>query len=255
MKKSSILLSGWMVWLLFCLFCSQLPAQPISSDVNLENQILKAFSYYDEGRIAEAENLAYRLLSEESKMNARQKHDLYRLLAFCAIANDDEEAGLRLFVSALRFNPTMTSDMLTWSPKIRRVFENARGVYQSQLEKERRLLLSSDADLGRRSSLRSLYFPGSGQFMKGQPVRGVLLGTLFWSSCSYYLYEWAALPEVRDRYHQAETSFEAHQRWEEYRDHKYMVNISGLVTLAIYSYTYFDALWSASGASDSLKAH
>lgn len=240
MEKFAYMISSCL--LVICVLI-QAPLWAQETDIGINSQVQKAFTLYEEGSIAEAENLAYRLLSEESELTTRQKHELYRLLAFCAIANGDEDAGLRLFVNALRYNPAMTPDPLTWSPKVRRVYENALESYEQQIAEEKKQRLSSIAEMCRRASSRSLVFPGAGQYMKGEKNKGYLLGSLFWTSLGSFIYTQIQLPQVRDDYRNANTTALAEARYDDYRNMQYMVNITGLITITVYGYSFFDALW------------
>ena len=208
--------------------------------------IARAQQYYSAGRIDDSEHLALKIITDDNHLTKYEKYNVYRLLAFCSIAADNEEAGKRHFISAIRFNPNMSADPLTWSPKLRKVFDLATSEVKRQRLREAEWVFASEASLGRRASLKSLYLPGAGQLMKHQKRRGMMLGILTFSTVSAYLYGQAYLPKVKDRYHEANSTDLAEKRWKEYRDTRYMVSLIGLTALAIYGYTFFDALWAES---------
>ncbi len=244
---------------IFLISCLNIFAQDFGKDATggiaeINNELtLQAHDFYDTGQIDKAEHLALKRLDEGENISHFEKSMLFKLLAFCAIANDDEETSKRHFISALRYNPSLSPDPLTWSPKIRRVFRRASEEYFKQMEELRRQKVAIEAHLGRRASLRSLYLPGSGQVMKGQILKGYIAGTLFWGSFAGFIYGQATLPDDRESYLNARTSTEAVSRWEDYRDKQYMVNITGIVALAVYGYSFFDALWSMPSDVDSLN--
>lgn len=217
----------------------------------IQNSIDRAAQFFEEGKISEAEHLALKTLSKPEKLTNSQKFSLYRILAFCSIANDDEEGGERYFTSALLHDPNMAPDPLLWSPKIRRVFDRAKVAYRALQEDVNKAQLSQEADFSRRASLKSLYMPGSGQLMKGQKVKGYTTGLLFWGAASSFIYELNAYPSARSSYYEANSDLDAAVKWKEYRNTQYYVNISGLLTLAIYSYSFFDALWAHPSLPDS----
>lgn len=219
---------------------------------SVDTAIDQALNLYNEGLISEAEHLALKTLTEFKTLSDYQKYRLYRLLAFCSIAADDEVSGSRHFVEALKNNPGMTPDRLTWSPKVRRAFDRAKEIYQQQVTLERLRRNAIEAEIGRRASLKSLYFPGAGQVMKGQHLKGYSLGILFWATAAGFIYSGTVLPQARDRYLEAATSSSAEKRWAEYRDTQYLVNVTGIAALAVYGYIFFDALWSEPTHQDSL---
>jgi len=199
---------------------------------------------YDTGRIAEAEFTALKALDNPEKLSRYTQFRLNQILAFCAIANGDNEGGVRRFVAALRLNRGLTPDPITWSPKVRDAFEKAREEFNRQLASERRQRWAEEADICRKASLHSLYLPGSGQFKKGQRKRGLTVGVLFYGAVAAFFYSQAILPNARDRYLDAESPSDIRHRWKDYRDVYHLSTVSGLVAASVYTYAFFDALWS-----------
>ncbi len=206
--------------------------------------VRQAGDLYDAGRLSDAEHFALKALDQPDGLSKLERSELYKLLAFCSIANDDEENGRRHFVSALRSNPNLSPDPISWSPKVRRVFDKAREEFLQvvQIEVEKRL--SIEADLCRRASYKSLYSPGLGQDMKGQTNRGLIYGALFWGSVALFIYSEAALPKARDDYHSATAPKDVSDRYRHYRSLSHLAVISGGAIVVTYSFTFFDALWS-----------
>lgn len=215
----------------------------IAQQDNLVNQ---AVILYEEGKLTEAEHLALRILTRTDTLSKIDQFNLHKLLAFIAIANDDEEGGIRQFVSAMRNNPAVSPDPITWSPKVRRVFDKARLEFAKEQEQQQRRTLVMEATLGRDASLRSLYFPGSGQYLKNQTTKGTIIGIAFWGSVAFGGYSAVKLSNAKDDYMNATTSADAARLWKDYRNANYMFNISGIIVGGIYLYSYFDALWGTS---------
>lgn len=219
-------------------------SEPKNTDDQQTNIIIQqALRYFEEGYIDKAEHLALKRLDDEKTLSVYEKFLIYKLLAFCAIASDDEESGVRYFVLALRQNPGLSPDPLTWSPKVRTVFAKAQTQFVQKVTMEKKQEYALDAQFSRRASLKSLYFPGSGQVLKGHNFRGYTLGILFWSALAGTIYSQTELPALRDNYHNAGSSEDARRFWLEYRDGQYLVNITGIACLTIYGYSFFDALW------------
>ena len=217
--------------------------------------VLKAAEMYEQGRLGDAEFLALRALDAPNGMSKRDRAQLFQVLAFCAIANDDEENGKRQFIEALRLNPNLSPDPISWSPKVRRVFDKAREEYVQIVRIQAIESESREADLCRRASLQSLYFPGGGQWMKDQKMKGFACGSLFWASLAIFAYSESALPGARRDYLDATRPDEIEAKYQDYRTVSRRVIISGSVAALIYTYTFFDALWSDSQpTSDQLPA-
>ena len=220
-----------------------------SSDV-----VTHVVQLYETGRISEAEYAALKGLESPADLSPRDQFNLNKILAFCSIANDDELNAIRYFDRALRLNPGMTPDPITWSPKVRQVFQRAREEFDKQRAIEKIFKASNEATLGRKASFKSLYFPGAGQFTKGQRGRGFIVGTLFFGIAATFVYSQVALPELRDKYREATVPAEIAGHWENYRDMYRLNRASGMLTIAVYTYAFFDALWSESSQTTSKKS-
>lgn len=236
---------GYLLLLSFGLMIQCSIAQPtIVNGKSNSDMIVRAQQNYNAGKIEKAEHLALKIITDDNDLTKYEKYNAYRLLAFCSIAAGNVEAGKKHFISAIVNNPNMTADPLTWSPKLRIVFDSAVAEVSRQKKIEKEWIYASSAQLGRAASLKSLFLPGAGQLMKNQKQKGLTLGILTYLSMASYVYGQFYLPKVRDDYLAAGTPNQAEARWEEYRNARYTVSITGLIALGIYSYTFFDALWS-----------
>lgn len=207
-------------------------------------------SLYDEGRIAEAEHQALKALDGPKELTGFERYNLYRVLAFCAIANDDEAGGVRYFIATLNHNPELKPDLITWSPKVRKVFNIARSEFDKQQAEKRRMQIAVEADVCRKASIRSLYWPGGGQIKKDKTLKGAIITALFAGSLSSFIYSQSMLPTMRDDYLSATSRSRSVKLYNDYKDMQYTANITGLVTAGIYCYAFFDALWDPPQKSD-----
>lgn len=205
--------------------------------------VRQASELYEVGRLSEAEHLALKTLDLPGQLSRMEQSELYRILAFCSIANDDEENARRHFVSALRLNPNLSADPISWSPKVRRVFERAREEFAQIVQAEAQKRVSMEAELCRQASLRSLFLPGGGQALKGQRARGWITGAMFWGSLATFIYAEALLPGARDKYHRATDPAASVRRYNDYRDLSRLTVLSGGLTIGVYGFSFFDALW------------
>jgi len=201
---------------------------------------------YFSGNIDAAENLALKALDNPDDLSKQDRFNLYKILAFCAVANDDVEGGIRRFKSALSLSPNIAVDPITWSPKVRRVLEQARLEHEKQTRQERSYRQGVEAKNCRNASLKSLYLPGAGQISKGHIWEGWIIGSLFWGAAATFVYSQITLPTVRDQYDDARNRYDAVNYWKEYRNVYRISLISGTIAASVYSYTFFDALWRSS---------
>lgn len=225
-------------------------AEPKPQGKRTSTDLQKVQELFDDGRLNEAEHYALKLLANPDSLSQYNKYSLHKLLAFISIANDDEENAVRQFVQALRYNPTVSPDPITWSPKVRRVFERARADYNQEQRELRQKSLATEAEKCRRASLKSLYLPGFGQISKDQNTKGFTITVLFIGSVVTYFYAQSVLPDARDKYERSLLPHEAARNWKEYRNAYLFVNISGLAVVSIYTYAFFDALFSSTASEE-----
>ncbi|MDP8239237.1 MAG: hypothetical protein P9X24_09110 [Candidatus Hatepunaea meridiana] len=229
--------------------------QELSPDTTITKtvEIVKRVTeLYEAGNITEAENFGMKALEDPEGLSRLDRSNLYKVLAFCAIANEDDEGSIRRFVEALNLNPLITPNQITWSPKIRRVFALARDVYETQQRKDKLSRRMQIADICRISSRKSLYFPGSGQYYKEHKVKGLIIGAIFWAAAGTHTYSQISIPSTRNHYLKSNNRVEAIDRWKDYQDVYQVAYVSGAIAISAYAYAFFDALW-ADPAEEKLK--
>ncbi|MBM3329632.1 MAG: hypothetical protein FJY67_09225 [Calditrichaeota bacterium] len=205
--------------------------------------VLRVIDLYDAGRISEAEYLALKALDVPGELTPAQRTDLYKVLAFCAAANDDELNGARYFLQALRLTPTLSPDPITWSPKVRRIFDIARTDYVKVAAEEHRFRVAAEAEICRKASLRALYIPGGGQFEKGEPGRGLIYTGLIATTAILLAYAELQMPDARQNYLDATTSRDAARLWKDYRSLSRLRNGAAIGLGISYGAAFLDALW------------
>ncbi len=248
MAKKPVMSAGQICALLiFCVsacvergFCQSQGEGDKHPNSELVNQVI---FLYESGRLDEAEHLALKILDAPGALNRMEQSDIYLVLAFCSIANDDEENGRRHFISALKNNPNLKPDPIGWSPKVRQVFNRARDewiqIAQAAVQRE----LSIEAELCRQAAYHSLLLPGSGQIDKGHTISGWIQGALFWGGLATAIYAQASLPALSEKYRDAIYPDKIENAYNEYRAMSRIAIVSSSVTLSIYGYSAIDALW------------
>ncbi len=235
----------------FLLTLSSLYAQSSKTTPDSLNIVQQVVELYEAGQISEAERIALKAIEAQDGFSRYDKFELYRVLAFCAIANDDETNGIRYFIQALRLNPNLSPDPITWSPKVRRVFEQARAEYLKISTEETRQRVAAEAELCRKASLKSLYLPGLGQYEKEQPLKGAIYGAVFALSAAVFIYAEVNLPKARERYRDAQLWQDINREYKNYRKFYRLERISGAMLVISYTVPFLDALWWKPGKNTS----
>lgn len=234
------------VLVLLLLVSSDTMAQGTSSQASqskpaMADVVQQAGALYDDGRLPEAEHIALKALDQPEGLTKLEKAELYKLLAFCSIANDDEENAIRHFISALNNNPNIYPDPIAWSPKVRQVFEQAKRQFAVTLMEVAQRRTSIEAEISRKAALRSLVVPGSGQIYKDQTLKGLIAGGLFWVSLGVFIYAESEYSSARDEYRQATGDF--NKKYDRYRNYSRLAIASGSLALISWNYSFFDALF------------
>ncbi|NQT34570.1 hypothetical protein HQ587_05225 [bacterium] len=219
------------------------PVNKENSASDTVDTVKRVIDLYNSGNISDAEHLALKYLENPDGLTKLDRFMLYKVLAFCAVANDDEGGAIRRFVEALKLNPSLLPNPITWSPKVRRVFSLAVDVYDSQTRRKQLSRQKREADICRRASMRSLYLPGSGQIFKGHKRKGLVLRIMFWGAAATFVYSQAVLPSAHDDYLNSMNRIEATDRWMKYRDAYRLSYISGGIAVTTYLYAFLDALY------------
>lgn len=206
--------------------------------------VAKVGALYDAGRLADAQFEALKALDANKSLTDLERSQLFQVLGFCAVANDEDDNARRYFVAALRVNPSLSPDPITWSPKVRRVFDRAREEFALIARSEAEQRASREADICRQASLRALYLPGAGQAMKEEWGKSWLVGSAFWLSMGVFLYAEAKLPAARADYRNAIERDEILARYKDYRNLSRLAVFAGGGVAASYTFSFFDALWS-----------
>jgi hypothetical protein len=211
-------------------------------DSDVTTTISKVIEYYNKGLISDAEQYALQALDSPDKLSRFERFTLHKILAFCFIASGNDVNAIVQFREALKLNSAMKPDPITWSPKVRDLFEVAKTEHDRELVINSYYQLTLEADLGRQASLKSLYLPGSGQSMKGHNS-GIWITALFVGAAATFVYTQVAIPAARERYEEATELDDINHQWNGYTNLYHTAHVSGVMAGSIYIYAFFDALW------------
>jgi len=152
-------------------------AQQVSED-SLEHMLQRAKLYYNNGEYESAINELEMALQYLKQLESTDQVEAYKYFAFSYVALGDKEKAKGLFKTALTLNPKLTLDPATVSPKIIKVFEEAKA--EMELEPApvepgppEPVVPIKKQGVSRSSALmRSCCVPGWGQMYKGHSGKG-----------------------------------------------------------------------------------
>ena len=160
--------------ILTIMFASVLTAQQVSED-SLEHMLQRAKLYYNNGEYESAINELEIALQYLKQLESTDQVEAYKYFAFSYVALGDREKAKELFKTALTLNPGLTLDPATVSPKIIKVFEEAKSEMKlapTPVEPEP-IVPTKKHGISRTSALmRSCCVPGWGQMYKGHSGKG-----------------------------------------------------------------------------------
>ncbi|HEX03898.1 MAG TPA: hypothetical protein ENH10_01920 [Bacteroidetes bacterium] len=199
--------------------------------------------YYLTGRLDRAELEALRLLSKQSDLTDFERGELYRILAFSAIAHNDSVLAKQYFRFGLQHNQNLRLDRNLTSPKILSVFDAARIEFKQVRIMNREELVDDlkSFQLRVEGGVRSLVLPGLGQFHKGQRVRGNLYLGATGLCIIGLLYSQVMVMDSQDRYDRAQDSVSAIANYDDYSLYWKMRNSFGIAIVTVWVVSTLDA--------------
>ena len=202
--------------------------------------------YYLTGRLDRAELEALRLLSKPTGLTDFERGELYRILAYSAVARDDADLARLYFRDGLKHNANLRLDRNLTSPKILEVFDEARVEFKQVTIKDRDALIDDLKSYRLRveGGKRSLLLPGLGQFHKGHTIRGNLLLGAAGLTIVGLAYSQVMVMDSEDRYDRSEEPGVAASNYDEYRLYWRLRNGFGMAFATIWAGAALDAFLS-----------
>lgn len=229
-------------------------AQQVSED-SLEHMLQRAKLYYNNGEYESAINELEKALQYLKQLESTDQVEAYKYFAFSYVALGDKEKAKELFKTALTLNPKLTLDPATVSPKIIKVFEEAKAEMELEptpVEPPEPVIPPIKEGVSRTGALmRSCCVPGWGQMYKGHSGKGkrlMIAGGITFSASVFSLI-------MRERTHNQYLDVPGGSpQWEfddAYDKYKTWYNISAVsVTLfgIVYAYNIYDVFFSKPAA-------
>ncbi|MBE0433262.1 tetratricopeptide repeat protein [candidate division WOR-3 bacterium] len=214
------------MFLLFLMFLGQISHAQTTDTSTGEHVLNSARQHYENGAyvksIAELETILPQLNGAE---NGEAIIEIHVLLAFNYVAVGDEASAIEHYKKALAIEPKLQIDAYEPSPEVRAVFEEAT--------KERAY----------ESAGCSCLIPGSGQFMRGDDLKGGAIIAVSVTSLASTVISWS----IADSKHNLYMSLGPddidmmEEVYEDYNHWRKMTILSGTVLLGVYVYSIIDA--------------
>ncbi len=211
------------IFILAFFLCTQVSLSDTDPAAQIKADIERVSELYRSGRIDDAELLALRLINIASNLSTMDRAELYRILAFIAIARDDRDRGLEFFLKALGENPQLRLDRALTSPKILSVFERAQQEYEQPDRQQQRQIAEELSEMPKyrlrlEATTRSLMLPGLGQLHKGQKNRGIAYLAATGITLAGVIVSHVAVVQLKNDYQSSREPEKARQNYELYRD-------------------------------------
>jgi len=155
------------------------------SEDSLEHMLQRAKLYYNNGEYESAISELESALQFLKQLESTDQVEAYKYLAFSYVAFGDKEKAKKQFKMALALEPRMDLDPTTVSPKIIKVFEEAKAEMKIeptpvQPEPPKPVVAARKKRVSKTKALmRSCCVPGWGQMYKGYSSKGkrIMIGS------------------------------------------------------------------------------
>lgn len=231
------------------------------SEDSLEHMLQRAKLYYSNGEYESAISELENALQYLKQLESTDQVEAYKYLAFSYVAFGDKEKAKKQFKRALALEPRMELDPTIVSPKIIKVFEEAKAEMKIestpvQPEPPKPVVPAGKKRVSKTSALmRSCCVPGWGQMYKGYSSKGkrimIASGITFGTSVFSLIMREAA----HNAYLDIEKGAPQHEFNDAYKKYRVWYNITAInLTLfgVVYAYNIYDVFFTKPATAWSL---
>ena len=216
-----------------------------------KQMIEKIAQEFASGNIYEAEILALKTLHSESNLSQEELFEVHKYLGFCYVAYGQRDKAIKEFLFLLRINKEFRFDNKIYSPKIVEVFEEALSEFIKLSETEKELNNKNPENIQLKAGLKSLVFPGRGQLLKGDKVKGYTLIGGESMILMGLLYSHIKVNQTHQEYLDETIAANIDDKYQTYNNWYKIRNFSAVTAAAVYLYSFFDGIYSPVKPSDS----
>jgi tetratricopeptide (TPR) repeat protein len=230
-------------------------SQSVTAD-SLESMLGRAKTFYYNGEyeyaIRELEN-AMRYLEQLKQVD---QVEAYKYLAFSYVAFGDLTKAKAQFKKALKLNPELELDPATVSPKIIKVFEEAKGeMATAPPEQPAEPTTTAKAEPGNfDATIRSCCVGGWGQMYRGETSKGRKLMIAWGTTLGATLVSWIITSNREDEYKSLQYQDEPYE--DAYNKYKLWYNIAWVNTAifaGVHAFNLYDIIFRKPRTSTSMS--
>ncbi|MCX7994281.1 MAG: tetratricopeptide repeat protein [candidate division WOR-3 bacterium] len=247
-------------FILLAFFCSLGTGQQVTGD-SLLKMLDRAKVYYNNGEYENAIKQLEVALQYLKQLNQNEQVEAYKYLAFSYVAFGNKEKAKEQFKKALSLDPKLELDPATVSPKIIKVFEEAKAEMVPVVSppappspKPVQPAVQSKSVSISGALLRSCCLPGWGQLYKGESSKGKKMAI-----AAVVLFPTTLLAtSIQNARHEDYLNVEPGNEDEmdrAYNEYRLWYNISAICWLSylgLYGYNIYDVLTSKPGIKSSM---
>ena len=204
---------------------------------------------YESGDVSGAEYLALKALNRRNNYQTGELAEIHKYLALCYIARGERLSAVDEFVKMLELNPQFRFRRQVTSPKIMTIFEEAMREFQNILDSNLEKPTAETDTKWRSAAVRSIIFPGLGQFYKGDKVKGYIFSGSGIVSVSGLVYSQIKYSDAHDDYLRAVEVDDINEKYDKFNSYYKIRNATAVISAAVYLYNIYDCVNSSPSKS------
>ncbi len=232
--------------LIFCCMIAQMgSAQSVTAD-SLESMLNRAKTFYYNGEYEHAIRELENAMSYLEQLKQTDQVEAYKYLAFSYVAFGNQTKAKQQFKKALQLNPDLELDPATVSPKIIKVFEEARAeMATAPPEPPAEPAMEEPAEPSNfDATIRSCCVAGWGQMYRGETSKGRKLMIAWGTTLGATLVSWIITGNREDEYLSLQYQDEPYE--DAYNKYKLWYNVSLVSTgifLGVHAFNLYDVIF------------
>lgn len=231
-------------------------AQQLSAD-SLELMLENAKVYYNSGEYENAINELEKALQYLKQFERSDQVEAYKYLGFSYVARGDKAKAKEQFKNALALDPKLTLDPATVSPKIIKVFEEAKAemaiapIPPPVIEPTKLPAAKVSTSM---ATIRSCCLPGWGQMYKGQGSKGKKIMIVSGVSFGLLAISWIIQEKAHDKYLDVEPGNhdEMDEAYDKYKLWHNITAVNAALFIGVYLYNIYDVVFSGASIKSSM---
>ncbi len=207
---------------------------------------------------------AQQLLEHKYLLTQNQLIDVYKLKGISHFTLSDDKDARNCFLNILKIDSSFAFDSSKTSPKVIAFFNNVKSEFLKEKVREkifggvktdtvfitRNVPVKIPDNNLQQTMIRSILFPGLGQFYNNENVKGLILVSLGAAALSSSIYYIIDSNNKRNNYLDATNVSDINNKYNLYNSAYKMKNISIITFAAVWLYSQVDALFFSGNSSN-----